>query len=77
MIQLTHLNTQLVFVNSDLIKLIEKSQDTVLTLITSEKIIVSESADMVLEKIVAFRRSIAPLPSAVALADGTAALPSR
>jgi flagellar protein FlbD len=58
MIQLTRLNNQPMMVNSDLIKLVEKAPDTVLTLITGEKIIVSESVDVVLERIVAFRRSI-------------------
>ena len=41
MIQLTRLNNQPMMVNSDLIKLVEKAPDTVLTLITGEKIIVS------------------------------------
>ena len=58
MIQLTRLNNQPMMVNSDLIKLVEKAPDTVLTLISGEKIIVLESVDIVLEKIIAFRRSI-------------------
>ncbi len=58
MIQLTRLNNQPLMVNSDLIKFVEKAPDTVLTLISGEKVIVLESADAVLEKIVAFRQSI-------------------
>ena len=58
MIQLTRLNNQLLVVNSDLIKFVEKSPDTVLTLVTGEKVIVSESVAFVLEKITEFRRSI-------------------
>jgi flagellar protein FlbD len=58
MIQLTRLNNQPLMVNSDLIKFVEKAPDTVLTLITGEKVIVLESADVVLEKIVAFRQNI-------------------
>ncbi|MGB2592265.1 MAG: flagellar FlbD family protein [Candidatus Acidiferrum sp.] len=58
MIQLTRLNNQPLMVNSDLIKFVERAPDTVLTLITGEKVIVLESAEAVLEKIVAFRRSI-------------------
>ncbi|MGB7283630.1 MAG: flagellar FlbD family protein [Candidatus Acidiferrum sp.] len=58
MIQLTRLNNQPLMVNSDMIKFVEKAPDTVLTLITGEKIIVLESAVTVLEKIVAFRQSI-------------------
>ena len=45
-------------VNSDLIKFVENAPDTVLTLVTGEKVIVSESADVVLERIVAFRHTI-------------------
>lgn len=45
-------------VNSDLIKFVERAPDTVLTLLTGEKVIVLESAEAVLEKIVAFRQSI-------------------
>jgi flagellar protein FlbD len=58
MIQLTRLNNQPIMVNSDLIKFVEKAPDTVLTLITGEKVIVLESADVVLQRIVAFRQSI-------------------
>jgi flagellar protein FlbD len=58
MIQLTRLNHQLLIVNSDLIKFVEKAPDTVLTLVSGEKIIVLESSQQVLEKIIAFRRDI-------------------
>lgn len=66
MIQLTRLNNQPLMVNSDLIKFVERAPDTVLTLVSGEKLIVLESADLVLEKIVAFRRSVTPglLPQA-------------
>jgi flagellar protein FlbD len=58
MIQLTRLNNHPLIVNSDLIKFIENAPDTVLTLVTGEKIVVLESSDKVLERIVEFRRSI-------------------
>lgn len=58
MIQLTRLNNQPLMVNSDLIKFVEQAPDTVLTLVSGEKIIVLESSDAVLQKIVAFRQSI-------------------
>ena len=58
MIQLTRLNNQPLVVNSDLIKFVEKAPDTVLTLVTGEKIIVRETSEEVLGKIVEFRRSI-------------------
>ncbi len=58
MIQLTRLNNHPLAVNSDLIKFIEQAPDTVLTLVTGEKIVVRESAEQVLNRIVEFRRSV-------------------
>jgi uncharacterized protein YlzI (FlbEa/FlbD family) len=58
MIQLTRLNNHPLMVNSDLIKFVEKAPDTVLTLVSGEKIVVLESAEQVVEKIVEFRRLI-------------------
>jgi flagellar protein FlbD len=58
MIQLTRLNNQPLAVNSDLIKFVEQAPDTVITLITGEKIVVCESAEEILSRIVQFRRSV-------------------
>jgi flagellar protein FlbD len=58
MIQLTRLNNSALIVNSDLIKFVEQSPDTVITLLNGEKIIVREHVDQILERIVAFRRSV-------------------
>ncbi|HYA24159.1 MAG TPA: flagellar FlbD family protein [Terriglobales bacterium] len=58
MIQLTRLNNSALIVNSDLIKFVEQSPDTVLTLINGEKILVRETAEKVLERIVQFRRTV-------------------
>ena len=58
MIQLTRLNTSRLAVNSDLIKFIEEAPDTVLTLITGEKLVVRETTDEVIHRIREFRRSV-------------------
>ena len=58
MIKLTRLNNQPLVVNSDLIKSVENAPDTVITLVTGEKIIVRETTEQVLERVVAFRRAI-------------------
>ncbi len=58
MIQLTRLNNSSLLVNSDLIKFVEQAPDTVITLLNGEKILVRESADGVLERIVQFRRAV-------------------
>ena len=58
MIQLTRLNNSPLMVNSDLIKFVEQSPDTVITLINNEKILVRETADGVLARIIQFRREV-------------------
>jgi flagellar protein FlbD len=58
MILLTRLNNQPLMVNSDLIKFVEQSPDTLITLITGEKIVVRESAEAVLLRLIEFRRSV-------------------
>lgn len=58
MIQLTRLNNKPLVVNSDLIKFVEQSPDTLVTLITGEKIVVLEKINDVLARIIEFRRSV-------------------
>jgi flagellar protein FlbD len=57
-IQLTRLNNHPLVVNSDLIKFVEQAPDTLITLVNGDKIVVRESAQDVLEKVVQFRRSV-------------------
>ncbi|MBZ5503152.1 MAG: flagellar FlbD family protein [Acidobacteriia bacterium] len=54
MIHLTRLNNQPLVLNADLIKYIENAPDTVITLLTGEKLVVRESADEVLDRIAEF-----------------------
>lgn len=58
MIRLTRLNNQALTVNSDLIKFVERSPDTLITLVTGEKIVVRESVEEVLARLIEFRRSV-------------------
>lgn len=55
MIALTRLNGQAMVVNSDLIKYVESSPDTMLTLIHGEKVVVSEPCEEVVRRITAYR----------------------
>lgn len=67
MIRLTRLNNQPIALNSDLIKVVESAHDTVLTLVNGEKIVVRESTEEVIRRVVDFRRTvIAGLPAAYA-----------
>jgi len=58
MIQLTRLNNSSITINSDLIKFVEQSPDTVITLLNGEKILVRESAEQILDRIIQFRRRV-------------------
>lgn len=51
MISITKLNGKKIYINSDLIEIIEEVPDTVITLTTGRKIIVIESINEVLDKI--------------------------
>jgi flagellar protein FlbD len=44
--------------SSDLIKYVEQSPDTVITLLNGEKILVRESAEEILDRIISFRRRL-------------------
>ncbi len=58
MISLTRLNGQPLLINSDLIKLIENAPDTVISLVNGEKIVVRETGEQIIERIVLFRRRL-------------------
>ena len=55
MIELTRLNGNSMVLNSDLIKTAEASPDTMLTLINGEKLIVRETIEEVVERVLAYR----------------------
>lgn len=55
MIELTRLNGNPMVLNSDLVKTAEASPDTMLTLITGEKLIVRETCAEVLERVLDYR----------------------
>jgi len=58
MLKLTRLNNQVVAINPDHIGWAEATPDTTLFLIAGERIIVRESLDELIERIVEFRRLI-------------------
>ena len=58
MIELRKLNDQAFILNSDLIEFIENTPDTVITLTTGKKIVVKESVDEVLKRVIKYRRFI-------------------
>ena len=58
MIMITRLDKRRVVVNADLIKMIESTPDTILTLINGDTVIVRESVDEVVEKAIEYGRRI-------------------
>ncbi len=62
MIYVTRLNHTRMVLNSDLIEQIEMTPDTVISLTTGQKIMVLESCDELVQRVVKFRQSIAAGP---------------
>jgi flagellar protein FlbD len=58
MIKLTRLNNKTLYLNPDLMKSIEETPDTIISLINDDKYLVREKASEVLGKIIDFRVSI-------------------
>jgi len=76
MIQLTRLNNSALVVNSDLIKFVEQAPDTVITLLNGEKILVRESAEEVMARVVRFRQRILGTGPAVVTGLGAPQAPA-
>ena len=58
MIRLTRLNKRPFVVNCELIKFVEETPDTVITLLSNEKIVVSESTDEVVDRVIEYGRRL-------------------
>lgn len=56
MVKLTRLNGKEFVINDDLIEMMEATPDTIITMTNGNKIVVSESVDEVIRRIIAFRR---------------------
>ena len=63
MIRLTRLNGQQFILNSDLIKTIEATPDTVISLTQGDKLMVREDVDSVITAIVRYRQQLSREPS--------------
>jgi flagellar protein FlbD len=57
-IRLTRINKTSLAVNADLIKFVESAPDTVITLISGEKVVVAESVEQIIDLVIHFRRSV-------------------
>ncbi len=61
MINVTRLNDKRFTINSDLIETMEETPDTVITLTGGNKYVVSESVEVLIERIIEFRRRCQPI----------------
>jgi flagellar protein FlbD len=66
MIRLTRINRVPLILNSDLIEHVESTPDTVIALTNGQKLVVMESGEQVIQKVIEFRRLIANRPELVA-----------
>jgi flagellar protein FlbD len=73
MIQVTRLGGKPFYLNSDLIESVESMPDTTIILTSGKRVLVQESSDEVVRRIVAFRRQI----MAALVAPGATAVPDE
>jgi flagellar protein FlbD len=64
MIKLTRLSGEEFVLNADLIRFIEYGADTYITLTTSDRLVVRETADEVVRRTVEYNRAIRMFPAA-------------
>jgi len=69
MIRLTRINRVPLVLNSDLIEHMEATPDTVIALTNGQKLVVLESSDEVIQKVIEYRRLIASPPELVVSRD--------
>ena len=58
MIRLSRINNQEIILNSELIEYIEKTPDTIITLVNGHKIVVLENPEEVIKKVIAYKQKI-------------------
>jgi flagellar protein FlbD len=65
MIQVTRYDDRRVVINAELIKYVESTPDTIVTLTTGEKMLVRETPDEVVERVIEYGRRLRVVPEAV------------
>lgn len=66
MIKLTRLNDTQLVINAEMIEFVEAIPDTIVSLVSGKKILVSESVDAVIEEVIEYKRNCSqPLYSSV------------
>lgn len=60
MIALTKFNGEVMVVNAELIETVEKTPDTIVSLVTGKKYMVKETVEDVIDRVVEYRRQLPP-----------------
>ena len=58
MVEVTRFNKEAIVVNADLIEMIEAAPDTVITMTTGKKLVVSESKEEIVDKVIKYKQRI-------------------
>lgn len=58
MILVTRLNGTIFYLNAELIQSVESTPDTVITLINNEKMVVKEPAEVIVDRIIEYKRQV-------------------
>ena len=58
MIKVTLLNDRNIYINAEMIELVEETPDTIITLSTDKKIIVKEKIDEIITRVISYKRRI-------------------
>ena len=57
MIKLTRLNETQLIINAEMVEFVESTPDTIISLLSGKKVVVTEPVDQVIDQIVEYRRS--------------------
>jgi len=60
-IKVTRLDNREVVVNADLVEFVESTPETIISTTTGKKVVIRESVDEVIKRVVDFRRRVLPL----------------
>jgi flagellar protein FlbD len=58
MIRLTKINGTAIVVNAELLEMVESTPDTIVSLSTGKKILVKDTIDEVIQKVVAYKKEV-------------------
>lgn len=60
MIKVTRFNQSEFVINAEMIEFIEQTPDTVITMVTGRKVLIRESSEEVIRRVLAYRREAGP-----------------